>query len=119
IQKLETIFMGSSVNYIVFSKALHEYMILMSSCQLVICNDSGAAHIAGAYGVPELVIFGKGDPNAVKPFTHNQLSIISHDLECKPCHLVNCKFGTNQCMKMVSTDEVYKEASRIINSLGR
>lgn len=116
INILENTFTGTNVKYLVVSKSLHEYIILMSICQLVICNDSGAAHLACAYNVPSVVIFGKGDPKAVKPFTLNKLQIVSHSLECKPCHLINCRFGTNLCMKMVNVDEVYEKVISIIEN---
>ncbi|OKS86939.1 glycosyltransferase family 9 protein [Mucilaginibacter polytrichastri] len=119
IQKIKNEIDEEGVQYLIISKTLHEYMILMSVCDVIICNDSGAAHIAGAYNIPEVVIFGKGDPKSVKPFTRNALSVVSHPLECKPCHLINCKFGTNLCMNMVSVHEVYEQASILIERYGK
>ena len=39
---------------------LRELMALIERCRLLVCNDSGPMHIAGALGVPTVAIFGTG-----------------------------------------------------------
>lgn len=39
---------------------LRELMALIERCSLVVCNDSGPMHIAGALGVPTVAMFGSG-----------------------------------------------------------
>ena len=39
---------------------LRELMALIERCELLVCNDSGPMHIAGALGVPTVAIFGSG-----------------------------------------------------------
>jgi heptosyltransferase-2 len=39
---------------------LRELMALIERCSLLICNDSGPMHIAGALGVPTVAMFGAG-----------------------------------------------------------
>jgi lipopolysaccharide heptosyltransferase II len=39
---------------------LRELMALIERCDLLICNDSGPMHIAGALGVPTVAMFGSG-----------------------------------------------------------
>jgi heptosyltransferase-2 len=39
---------------------LRELMALIDRCSLLICNDSGPMHIAGALGVPTVAMFGPG-----------------------------------------------------------
>jgi lipopolysaccharide heptosyltransferase II len=39
---------------------LREMMALIERCELLVCNDSGPMHIAGALGVPTVAIFGTG-----------------------------------------------------------
>jgi len=105
--KIKDLIDREHVQSAVIRRSLNEYLILVNECQIMICNDSGAAHVAAAYQIPVVVIFGKGEPAEVQPFGKNTIKIISHPLECKPCHLIYCKFGTNLCMKMVTVDEVY------------
>jgi heptosyltransferase-2 len=39
---------------------LRELIALIERCSLLICNDSGPMHIAGALGVPTISVFGSG-----------------------------------------------------------
>jgi len=39
---------------------LRELMALIECCELLVCNDSGPMHIAGALGVPTVAVFGSG-----------------------------------------------------------
>ena len=39
---------------------LRELMALIERCGLLVCNDSGPMHIAGALGVPTVAMFGSG-----------------------------------------------------------
>ena len=39
---------------------LRELMALIEQCGLLVCNDSGPMHIAGALGVPTVAMFGAG-----------------------------------------------------------
>jgi heptosyltransferase-2 len=39
---------------------LREMMALIERCEMLVCNDSGPMHIAGALGTPTIAIFGSG-----------------------------------------------------------
>ena len=47
---------------------LKQTMTLISGASLFIGNDSGPAHLAAAYGVPQVVIFGNSDPVIWNPW---------------------------------------------------
>jgi heptosyltransferase-2 len=51
----------SEIEGVVAAKVgLRELMALIERCDLLVCNDSGPMHIAGALGVPTVAIFGSG-----------------------------------------------------------
>lgn len=113
VKRVEVALADRNVHYIVVSKKLKEYVLLISICQLMICNDSGAAHIAGAFSIPTVIIFGNVDPQYVTPYGSIRKRVISHDLVCKPCYQSICKYGTNQCIRDVSLAEVFRATIEI------
>jgi ADP-heptose:LPS heptosyltransferase len=40
--------------------SLRELIALIQRCEVLVCNDSGPMHIAGALGVPTVAVFGSG-----------------------------------------------------------
>lgn len=57
---------------------LAEVKNLMSGAALFIGNDSGPAHIAAAFGVPVVVLFGPSDPVAWAPWRTDSRVLTSH-----------------------------------------
>ncbi|MFN2602602.1 MAG: glycosyltransferase family 9 protein [Gemmatimonadaceae bacterium] len=51
---------------------LRELMGFIGSCDLLICNDSAAMHIADALGVPVVAVFTTGNPKWYGPSGKNQ-----------------------------------------------
>ncbi|MFA5583751.1 MAG: glycosyltransferase family 9 protein [Bacteriovoracaceae bacterium] len=90
--------------------SLSESMSIISSAKLCIGNDSGMNHIAEAYGVKCLTIFGPTDPRfGFAPHADNS-RFISKSLWCKPCSTTgskNCFRKSLFCMESISVDEVY------------
>lgn len=43
---------------------------LLAQCRLYVGNDSGLSHLAGALGVPSVVVFGPTDPRVWAPLGH-------------------------------------------------
>lgn len=66
---------------------LCNYFATLKRADVVVCNDSAAAHVAGTIGVPTLVISGLTDPRVV--FAHmdgNVHWIANGDVGCSGCH---------------------------------
>jgi ADP-heptose:LPS heptosyltransferase len=57
---------------------LSELKNLMSGADLFIGNDSGPAHIAAAFGVPVVVLFGPSDPVTWAPWRTEARVLTSH-----------------------------------------
>ncbi|MEX2110693.1 MAG: glycosyltransferase family 9 protein [Gemmatimonadaceae bacterium] len=47
---------------------LRELMALIEQCDLLVCNDSGPMHLAGALGVPAVAVFAAGIDRLFAPF---------------------------------------------------
>ena len=103
---------------------------LISVCNYFISGDTGPLHIAAAFGVSTLSLFGPSDPRLVAPENSDEskakhMYIWSHP-ECSPCYTpetaINkkhsmywkgnnfiCWTGTNECIKNISIEEVFNE----------
>lgn len=95
-----------------------ELMAVIERSHLLITNDSGPAHVAGAYGVDEIVLFGPETPVSYRPL-NPKARVLYKPPFCSPCLNVldnkageNCK--NNICMSGISVDEVYGAAEPII-----
>lgn len=95
-----------NIPYCRIKKDFKEYINIMALCDIVICNDSGAAHIAAAHGKPLIIIFGNTNPEYVTPKSRNIVKVISHELNCKPCFKSFCYLNTNECIRSITVDEV-------------
>ena len=58
---------------------LSEIKSLLSGASLFIGNDSGPAHIAAAFGVPVVVLFGSSDPVTWAPWRTESQVLTSAD----------------------------------------
>lgn len=87
--------------------SLKELFELVGSMDFVVSTDSGIAHIANAFGVNTVVIFGAGDERNTRPFNSRNLKIIRKpDLECAPCVSNKCIFQTPKCISELNMERV-------------
>lgn len=86
-------------------------MAIVSLCQTVVANDSGAMHLAGGLGVPVVGIWGPTDERYSRPVTPHEdahtLAVISEPAFCRPCFLADCPID-HRCMKRISTARVHE-----------
>ncbi|MBN1141037.1 MAG: lipopolysaccharide heptosyltransferase II [Deltaproteobacteria bacterium] len=90
---------------------VRQLMALLSQSSLMITNDSGPMHIAAAFGVPLVAIFGPTDHLTTSPWT-DRAEIIREDFPCAPCLKRKCPID-HRCMKAVSAEKVL-EKSRLL-----
>ena len=84
--------------------SIRELMGVARRCQLFLTNDTGPMHIASAFGVPTLAVFGSTDWRTTSPFgAHAEL--VRHPVDCAPCLLRECPID-HRCMTGVTVDMV-------------
>lgn len=103
--------------YIRVKRSLKEYVSLISVCNCMICNDSAAGHIAAAYGIPVLVLFGPVNAETAAPRGFAYVKTISKEYGCKPCTLPVCPLGTEICIKEINVSEVFMAAKEMIQEI--
>jgi len=96
---------------------------LLSVCQLVVTNDTGPMHLAGAVGTPTVTLWGPSDPAEVCPVGARDVRVTGAALPCKPCFKNACpRTGTGtllpeaheECMRLISEGEVLRAARRVL-----
>jgi heptosyltransferase-2 len=83
---------------------------------LFITGDSGPMHVAAAYRVPTVAIFGPTKHKETCQWMNPKNIIVRHDLECAPCMKRTCPIKTHECMKGISAQEVIDAAHAIIEA---
>ena len=68
---------------------------ILAKAKAVISPDTGPMHLAAAYGVPTLGIFGSTSPHLTGPRGHKCL-ISSSNATCSPCYKVNCRYSDHR-----------------------
>jgi heptosyltransferase-2 len=92
--------------------SIAELKAVLSLSSLVISNDTGAAHVSAALGVPTVVVFGPTEHFATRPLS-DLAAVVRHDVECSPCMLKDCPID-HRCMTRVEVDDVYAAAKRVL-----
>ena len=68
---------------------LQELLVILHRARLVLCNDSGAMHLASALGAPTAAIFGSTEPSRTGPLGP-RTQIFRRHVPCSPCFLREC-----------------------------
>jgi heptosyltransferase-2 len=92
---------------------LREAIIVISKCSLFISPDTGSMHIAAALGINQIAIFGSASPIWTKPLNKNS-EVIYKNLPCSPCFKRKCPFGTTECLKKISFEDVRKKVDLLL-----
>lgn len=89
--------------------SLKESMSVLEQSILCVGNDSGMNHIAEAYGVPCVTLFGPTDPLFGFAPHGTSSTYLSKELWCKPCSTTGkkkCFRDRHYCMEMITVNEV-------------
>jgi heptosyltransferase-2 len=88
---------------------------LLSLCDLVVTNDTGSMHLAGAVGTATVSLWGSSDPAEVRQVGAADVRVTGADLPCKPCRRNHCArrgAGTvladahEECMRLIEVESV-------------
>jgi len=87
--------------------SLSESIDLMSCAQSVVCNDSGAMHLAAALAIPLVAIFGSTSPEFTPPLG-DSAQILQSSLSCAPCFERECPLDHGNCMREQKPELIIK-----------
>jgi len=90
-------------------------MAALKRCAILLTNDTGPMHIAAAFQVPVVAIFGPTDWRNTSPFG-NDHAIVRQPVDCAPCLLRECPID-HRCMTRVTVDQVHEAAAKQLSKL--
>jgi len=96
------------INYqnLAASTSVEELIYHISSLDMFVTGDSGPMHIAAAFQVPTVTIFGPTKDTETSQWMNDKSTIVKKGLDCQPCMQRNCPLKHNNCMKLIEAEEV-------------
>jgi len=93
---------------------LKEFFALIKMSDLVISVDTSAMHIASAFDLPVIALFGAGNPIIWRPYCDNCRVLYKKDSECVSCMKHICDKNL-ECMKVIQVDDVINAIKEILD----
>ncbi|RME22735.1 MAG: glycosyltransferase family 9 protein [Deltaproteobacteria bacterium] len=97
--------------------SLEEMVSILSVCEVAVGGDSHLCHLAGAIGVPVVMIFGPTEPSRY-PLGDKTIVMTASNSPCKPCWDLGrkrCPKLHHDCMRLVTPDEVLEKLRGVIS----
>lgn len=88
---------------------LDEAIALIAGSRGMVSNDSGLMHVAAAFGVPQVAVFGSTSPEHTPPLNRLAKVLWLKDelgLDCMPCFERTCRYGHYRCLTAVAPQRV-------------
>ncbi|WP_201354018.1 lipopolysaccharide heptosyltransferase II [Hydrogenimonas urashimensis] len=82
---------------------------------LFITGDSGPMHIAAAYQVPTVALFGPTKHEETCQWMNPPSTIVRHEMACAPCMKRTCPLKHHACMKEITPQEVVNAVHAMMN----
>jgi heptosyltransferase-2 len=92
---------------------IEELCANIGGCSLFITNDSGPMHVAAAYQVPTVAIFGPTRYKETSQWMNEKSKIVRHEMDCSPCMKRECPLKHHECMTTITAPEVIKAVKEL------
>ena len=78
----------------------------ISKLDLFITGDSGPMHVAAAFQVPTVAIFGPTKDDETSQWMNDKSIIVKQNLDCQPCMKRTCPLQHHNCMNLIKATDV-------------
>ena len=95
--------------------SVEELCATIGGCSLFVTNDSGPMHIAAAYQVPTVAIFGPTKHTETSQWKNHKSIIVREEIECSPCMKRECPLKHHKCMKNITASRVIEAVKLLFN----
>jgi heptosyltransferase II len=79
---------------------------IIATLDLFITGDSGPMHLASAFQIPSITIFGSTNHNETSQWKNYKSTIVKKNLDCQPCMKRECPLKHNNCMRKIKVSDV-------------
>jgi heptosyltransferase II len=93
--------------------SVRELINCISNLDLFITGDSGPMHLAAAFQVPTVTIFGPTNDFETSQWMNKKSNIVKKNLECQPCMNRICPLKHHNCMKQIDASEVLDSINQL------
>ena len=85
----------------------------ISNLDLFITGDSGPMHVAAAFQVPTVAIFGPTRDKETSQWMNEKSIIVKKNLDCQPCMKRTCTLQHHDCMNLIKAIDVLKAVNSV------
>jgi heptosyltransferase-2 len=85
----------------------------IASLDLFITGDSGPMHVAAAFQVPTVAIFGPTKDKETSQWMNKKSIIVKKNLDCQPCMKRTCPLQHHNCMNLIKSVDVLDSVRNI------
>jgi heptosyltransferase-2 len=78
----------------------------ISKLDLFITGDSGPMHVAAAFNIPTVAIFGPTKDDETSQWMNEKSIIVKKNLDCQPCMKRTCPLQHHNCMNLIKATDV-------------
>jgi heptosyltransferase-2 len=92
---------------------VRQMMALLANSSLLVTNDSGPMHVASAFDIPIVAVFGSTDHTTTCPASE-RVRIVRKETDCAPCLLRQCPTD-HRCMTAIEASDVIEAACELLD----
>jgi lipopolysaccharide heptosyltransferase I len=96
--------------------SIQDLMSIVPYAKILIGSDSGLIHLAAAYGIKTLGLYGATSPTRTGPWRGDYLF---DNLDCSPCHKRACEFEGDlsvKCLKNIKPEAVVTKLEDLLHA---
>ena len=85
---------------------ISELIERIANLSLFITGDSGPMHVAAAFNIPTVAIFGPTKDDETSQWMNEKSIIVKKNLDCQPCMKRTCPLQHHNCMNLIKAVDV-------------
>ena len=86
--------------------SIEELNYHISTLDMFVTGDTGPMHLAAAFQIPTVAIFGPTKAKETSQWMNDKSIIVKRNLECQPCMKRTCPLKHHDCMNLIKAKEV-------------